>query len=315
MTSPMTITAHLGTAVKQGHNVRDPKWIAKQTHIITGGKYEIWHHENVKDKYHELFDESVQEYNSKQTDSRRQIDDYHKEIKNSKQKNDSYEMIIGVGDITNRPSDEVGRDIMKEFVDGWEERNPNFVLTGVYYHADEAGAPHTHIDFIPVAYHNSRGMRVQNSKNQALREMGFQNENHRYGETESSQWIARERALLEELCVKRGLKIHHPQAGKGAKHLEKEAYILTQKIKELKKAIEKASDPKTYTADAKELYGAYLLLKVDHELDPEFQKLVSWLEGKIAEEKELEKELSSHKDKAPEEAKIIYTDFAPFEFD
>ena len=29
------------------------------------------------------------------------------------------------------------REILKEFVDGWRERNPNLELIGAYYHADE----------------------------------------------------------------------------------------------------------------------------------------------------------------------------------
>ncbi len=309
MEAPMTIRWTTNPIVKQGHNVRDPKYIKNQPHIKPDGEYEIWLHKDIDEAYHEIFDESVQEYNEKQTDSRRKIKDYRKEIKNSKQKNEAYEVIVSVGNVLNHPPDEMNKEIMKEYVDGWNERNPNLILIGLYYHNDEVGICHCHIDYLPVAYHNSRGMRVQISKNQALREMGFKNENHRYSETESTQWMNRERAIFEELCVKRGLKIHHPMAGKGAKHLEKEAYILTQKIKDLKKAIEKASDPKTYTADAKELYGAYLLLSVEHKLNPEFQKLVSWLEGKIAEEKEL----SFGKTASFEETDIDFDMDAPFD--
>ncbi len=314
MEAPMTIRWTTNPIVKQGHNVRDPKYIKRQHHIQSDGEYEIWLHKDIDEAYHEIFDESVQEYNEKQTDSRRKINNYRKEIKNSKQKKEAYEIIVSVGNVLNHPPDEMNKEIIKEYVDGWNERNPNLILIGLYFHNDEVGVCHCHIDYLPVAYHNSRGMRVQNSKNQALREMGFKNENHRYSETESTQWMNRERAFFKELCVKRGLKIYHPMAGKGAKHLEKEAYILTQKIKALKEIIEKASDPKTYTADAKELYGAYLLLKVDHELDPEFQKLVSWLEGKIAEEKELEKELSFGKTTSFEETNINFDIDKPFDF-
>ena len=76
MESPMTIRWHTNPKVRQGHNVRDPKYIKKQPHIQPDGEYEIWLHKDIDEAYHEIFDESVQEYNEKQTDSRRKIKDY-----------------------------------------------------------------------------------------------------------------------------------------------------------------------------------------------------------------------------------------------
>lgn len=61
---------------------------------------EIWLHKDIDEAYHEIFDESVQEYNEKQTDSRRKINNYRKEIKNSKHKKEAYEVIVSVGNVS-----------------------------------------------------------------------------------------------------------------------------------------------------------------------------------------------------------------------
>lgn len=58
-------------------------------------------------------------------------------------------------------------------------------VIGAYYHDDEMredgngdlikGAPHLHLDYIPVAYKCERGQKVQNSMNGALIEQGIVN--------------------------------------------------------------------------------------------------------------------------------------------
>ena len=45
--------------------------------------------ENIKDVYHELFDEALARYNEKQTRSDRRIDDYYEKIRSGKQENHS----------------------------------------------------------------------------------------------------------------------------------------------------------------------------------------------------------------------------------
>ncbi|MBE6784213.1 MAG: hypothetical protein E7536_09435 [Ruminococcaceae bacterium] len=287
MAPPMTTATHLGTKVAIGHNVRDPKWIAKEKHIDPNGVYEIWCYEDIKKKYEEIFSKAVKEYNEKQKDDHRKITNYYQKIKKSKQQHVCYEMIITIGNKKNKPSDEIGKEIMREFIDDWQRRNPNLVLVCLAYHADEEGAPHLHVDFIPIAYQNSRGMSVQTSLSKALKEMGFKNKNGKYHETESIQWINRERDFLDNLCKQRGLDIHHPNAGKGSKHLEKEAYILTQKLKELNTKIEKAASASKYVAEAKEFFDAFNQLCIDKESDPDFEKFKKLLQEKAEYEKEL----------------------------
>ena len=57
--------------------------------------------ENVKDVYHELFDEALAQYNEKQTRSDRRIDDYYEKIRFGKQEKPFHEIILQIGDKDN----------------------------------------------------------------------------------------------------------------------------------------------------------------------------------------------------------------------
>lgn len=80
---------------------------------------------------------------------------------------------------------------LTEFINGWEERNPNLKLVGTYMHNDE-GTSHLHIDYVPVSYGNTREMEVQNSLAGALRQQGFGSKT-RASYTEQMQWENSER--------------------------------------------------------------------------------------------------------------------------
>ena len=57
--------------------------------------------EDVKDVYHELFDEALVRYNEKQTKSDRKIDDYYDKICLGKQEKPFHEIILQIGDKDN----------------------------------------------------------------------------------------------------------------------------------------------------------------------------------------------------------------------
>lgn len=224
----VTISTHNGSQVSQDHNMRNRKITDKENHIDKNGFYEIWKNERVRNAYHRLFDRYVDDYNAKQKRADRQIKDYYKTIKDHSTKHTCYEMIIGVyGEVDQKTSHE----ILKEFYKSWKDRNPNLELIGAYYHADEEGQPHVHLDYIPVAHGYTRGMEVQTGLVKALGEMGFEKEGKR---TAQIQWEARENKFLENLCIKRGLEVEHPKEADRI-HLETTKYKITQEIKDLKK--------------------------------------------------------------------------------
>ena len=146
-----TIATHNGSSLSQGHNRRDERYTSKDGHIDPNGLHEIWFDKDIKEMYHELFDEAVEQFNQEEKKTDRKITDYYQKIRTDKQKHLAYETIIGVYKTDKKVSEATKKEILKEYCDTWEARNPNLKLLGVYYHADEPGEPHVHIDYIPVA--------------------------------------------------------------------------------------------------------------------------------------------------------------------
>lgn len=87
---------------------------------------------------------------------RAEVDEYNKRVKkeNKAHENDPnwkkkrtkaapalvYEEIAGVYQQSGPPLTEAEkRDMLKEYAEGWQERNPKMALVGIYYHADEEG--------------------------------------------------------------------------------------------------------------------------------------------------------------------------------
>lgn len=233
-----TISTHNGSTAHQAHNIRAEKVVSKEEHIDPNGIHETWIHEPVREAYHRLFDESVTRYNAKQTRIDRKIDDYYNKVKKDKKQNLAYEMIIGI--YGQDCSAETGKAIMQKFVQGWQERNPNLVLIGAYYHADEQGEPHVHIDYVPVAHGYTKGMDTQAGLVKALEEQGFTKQGKI---TAQIQWEHRENTILEKLCNERGIHVEHPKEEKKV-HQETEIYKAEQKLKTLKNEIEELSQIK-----------------------------------------------------------------------
>ncbi|MCR5699794.1 MAG: plasmid recombination protein [Treponemataceae bacterium] len=236
----VTISTHNGSTVHQAHNVRAEKTVSKEAHIDPNGVHETWIHESARQAYHRLFDESVKAYNDKQTRKDRHIKNYYSQIEKDEKKHTVYEMIIGVYPSSQGEgiSEEMQKAILKEFVDGWKERNPNLELIGAYYHADEQGEPHVHLDYIPIAHGYSRGMETQTGLVKALGEMGFE----KVGKlTAQIQWQKRENDYLTHLCEERGLEVSHPKQ-EGREHLNTETY---KAQKTLESAIDHVNDIST----------------------------------------------------------------------
>ncbi len=226
----ITISTHNGTSLSTKHNRRTPSYVRTQTHINPNGVHESWIDEGLKSAYKRIFDSALQEYNAKQKRADRQIKDYYDKVKTDKRLNLAYEMICTVGSRDNRPDDDVCKMILREYVDGWKERNPNLELVGAYYHADEQGSPHIHLDYIPVVRDCKRGLRVQNSLTKALKEQGYESEGAR--QTAQMKWIKGENRVLEAICNQHGLEVEHPMSDKAdVKHLDTEIYKRTETLK------------------------------------------------------------------------------------
>lgn len=216
----VTISTHNGSSVSREHNKRNEKVVSKESHIDPNGEHEVWIDEKPQDAYKRLFGQSVADYNARQTRTDRQISNYYADVCKDAKKHPVYEMIVTVGNRDNAIDPRMGKDIMREFVDGWKDRNPNLELIGAYYHADEQGVPHVHCDYIPVAHGYTRGMETQTGLVKALGEQGFEKQGKA---TAQIQWEHRENQALETLCKARGLTIDHPLE-ENRQHMHTELY-------------------------------------------------------------------------------------------
>jgi hypothetical protein len=264
----ITIATHNGSAVRQSHNRRDLKVVTKEEHIDLSRVHENWIDEPIRVAYHRLFDDAVRRYNASQTREDRKIKDYYKKMLNDAKQHPCYEMIIGIyskqKDGTSFVSEEQGKEILKEFVDNWKERNPNLELIGAYYHADEEGEPHVHIDYIPVAHGYNRGMDTQAGLVKALGEMGFTKEGRA---TAQIQWEKRENDYLTTLCERRGIKISHPKK-EGKEHLDTETYKAKATLERSKDLVTKQMNQKLRLEDS-----IYSLEKKKDSLEKEIEAL------------------------------------------
>ena len=204
----------MGSAAHQAHNNREEYVVSKEPHIDKSGDHETWLHEPVRHAYNRLFDQAVKEYNEKQSKDDRKIEDYYNKMRDSKQQHPCYEMIVQVGSRDNPISKDDAKEILKEYAQSWNERNPNLELIGCYYHADEMGEPHLHMDFIPHATYE-KGLSLRAGLTKALEQQGHERKTSR--DTPQVRWESSENDYLERICRDRGYEVEHPQRD-GAKH-------------------------------------------------------------------------------------------------
>ncbi len=175
-------------------------------------------HSDIKEVYHNLFDEALERYNAKQKRSDRKIDDYYEKIRRGKQEKLFYEVIFQIGnkDDMNVQSNEgqLAKDILCEFMEQFQQRNPNLYVFSSHLHMDEQ-TPHIHIDFVPFIRNSKRGLDTRVSLKGALAEQGFKGGTR--GMTEWNQWIESEKQELSKVMGR--YDVHWKQLGTHNKHL------------------------------------------------------------------------------------------------
>ena len=178
----------------------------------------------VRQAYEEIFRQAVQEYNDRQTRKDRKIDCYYDKIKQDKRKHPVYECIVQIGDRNDTGNNaELEKQALIRYAQKWAERNPNLHLIGAYIHCDEPdGTVHLHCDYIPVA-ECSRGMRIQNSLDKALRQQGLQSVN--INQTAQMAWQTQERNALMSICQEVNIDVQlNQERTKGRQHLSTAEY-------------------------------------------------------------------------------------------
>ena len=175
-------------------------------------------HSDIKEVYHNLFDEALERYNAKQKRSDRKINDYYEKIRRGKQEKLFYEVIFQIGnkDDMNVHSNEgqLAKEILSKFMEQFQKRNPNLFVFSSHLHMDEQ-TPHIHIDFVPFIRNSKRGLDTRVSLKGALSEQGFKGGTR--GMTEWNEWIEAEKQELSKVMGRHG--VQWKQLGTHNKHL------------------------------------------------------------------------------------------------
>ena len=204
--------------------------------------------ENVKDVYHELFDEALAWYNEKQTRSDRRIDDYYEKIRSGKQEKPFHEIILQIGDKDNMgaktENGQLAAKVLDKYMWDFQRRNPTLRVFSVYLHMDEA-TPHLHIDFVPYTTGSKRGLDTRVSLKQALSALGFKGGTRR--ETELNQWVAYEKEQLAAVMLEHG--IEWEKKGTHEKHLSVLDFEKKERAKEVAELEQSISDGKERLSD------------------------------------------------------------------
>ena len=196
--------------------------------------------------YHQLFDEAVEKYNARQKRKDRKIGDYFEHlfnrppgksfIVNANKQKCFYEHLVYIGTKKDSgigtPDAEITKECLREYMEGFQERNPNFYVFNAVMHLDES-TPHLHIDYIPVG-HFKNGLEVRNAKNKALEEMNFGKD-----AKANNRWRLAEWDILKNICNAHGIEISEPKKSRGYSYTVEEYGEYQDRINALNAEIER----------------------------------------------------------------------------
>ena len=230
--------------------------------------------ENIKKVYHELFDEALARYNTKQTRADRKIANYYEKIRSSKQEKPFHELILQIGDKENMGAESENGQLAKQVLDayyrGFQAKNPNLYVFSAHLHMDEA-TPHLHIDFVPFTTGSKRGLDTRVSLKQALAAQGFKGGSR--SETEWNQWVASEKEHLAAVMERYG--IEWEQKGTHEKHLSVLDFQKQERTKEVADLEERKAELLEENSAFETINGALCnqLAQVNEELDSSEKEL------------------------------------------
>ena len=181
----------------------------------------------IAEAYDQLFKESTERYNARQKRNDRKIGDYYEHLfgckpcntvkVNALDQKSFYEVVVQIGKREDSgigtEDEQLVADCLKEYMEGFQNRNPNFYVFNAVLHMDEA-TPHLHFDYIPIG-HYKRGQDVQNGIAQALKEMGYGG-----GKMAIARWRAAEVEVLNAICLEHGIKPLAPEKARGTLEVE-----------------------------------------------------------------------------------------------
>lgn len=203
--------------------------------------------DDIKNVYHELFDEAVERYNSKQTRNDRKVKNYYEKICNGKQEKPFHEIVVQIGNKNDfgidKKTAEFAEKALDNYVSSFQKRNPYLRVFSAHMHLDEA-TPHLHIDFVPFTTGSKRGLDTRVSLKQALANQGFVSNGRE--ETEWALWVNSEKESLAESMLNFNIEWENQHTSREhlsvldykKKERQKEVIQLEEKVDMLKNEIE-----------------------------------------------------------------------------
>lgn len=172
----------------------------------------IYKQESLQDAYERCFGQAVEDYNARQKRADRRINGslgYLEQIRTSKNGEKLfYENIVQVGNMfdshVGTDQGEVCRQILDEYMKGFQKRNPNLYVFNAVMHLDEQ-TPHLHIDYIPVAHGYKQGLQARNSLDRAFKEQGVDGKANKF-ENRTIAWQNVEKDHIEQIMKEHGLE-------------------------------------------------------------------------------------------------------------
>ena len=207
------------------HNNRE--FVAANVDPLRTPNNVIFIQQPIAEAYEQLFKESTERYNARQKRNDRKIGDYYEHLfgckpcntvkVNALDQKSFYEVVVQIGKREDSgigtEDEQIVADCLKEYMEGFQNRNPNFYVFNAVLHMDEA-TPHLHFDYIPVG-HYKRGQDTQNGIAQALKEMGYGK-----GKMAIAKWRAAEVEVLNKICLEHGIKPLAPEKARGTLEVE-----------------------------------------------------------------------------------------------
>ena len=212
---PMTVSVSSGRGDGK-HNTR--VFIAENVDESRIKDDVIFVNQSLPDAYRQCFGDACEVSNRVQVRKDRMLtpEAYLKKIEASQGKKNTpkpfYESVIQVGNkddagiISHPEMAQRVKEVLVEYAQGFQARNPNLHVFCEVLHMDEA-TPHLHIDWIPVARGYKKGMPLRNSLEKAMNQQGLaaqgRTDKHNNGR---AVWQDREKDFLVSLCKEHGLE-------------------------------------------------------------------------------------------------------------
>lgn len=212
---PMTVSVSSGRGDGK-HNTR--VFIAENVDESRIKDDVIFVNQSLPDAYRQCFGDACEVSNRVQVRKDRMLtpEAYLRKIEAGQGKKNNpkpfYESVIQVGNkddagiISHPEMAQRVKEVLVEYAQGFQKRNPNLHVFCEVLHMDEA-TPHLHIDWIPVAGGYRKGMPLRNSLEKAMNQQGLvaqgRTDKHNNGR---AVWQDREKDYLVSLCKEHGLE-------------------------------------------------------------------------------------------------------------